>query len=255
MKPEPVPADVPYYRLTVGHKTRYDVMGATQFAALVALGLRETHYLCDVGCGSLRAGRFLIPYLEAGHYCGIEPREDVLQAGIAHEIGHDLVGLREPRFDHGTDFGLARFGTPFDFVLAQSVFSHTYRDLARVGLGGIADALAPGGLFVGTVYERFPVFLPAGTAAAPDSSSGWEYPGAVAYSWREWRSMLAEAGMVAKRLRWFHVRQSWFVAARRGDEKAIDEALRGVTGRLRGPGAIGHAKRRALARLRPQNGA
>src|SRR4051812_31216030 len=79
----PVPVtDVPYYRLTVGNRTRYDLMGATQFALLFALGLRESHTVCDVGCGSLRAGRLLIPYLEADRYCGIEPRTDVLEAGL-----------------------------------------------------------------------------------------------------------------------------------------------------------------------------
>ena len=75
---------------------------------------------------------------------------------------------REPHFDYGEDFGLARFDTSFDFVLAQSIFSHTYRDLAEVGLRGIASSLAADGLLVATVFERFPVVLPQGNAHAPD---------------------------------------------------------------------------------------
>jgi SAM-dependent methyltransferase len=244
------PVEVPYYRLTVGNRTGYDLMGGIQFALLLALGLREQHTLCDVGCGSLRAGRLLIPYLQPGNYYGIEPRVDVLEAGIEHEVGADLVARRAPHFDNGEDFGLARFGTRFDYILAQSIFSHTYRDLARIGLRNISDALGPTGLFVGTVFERFPVVLPPGPAAMPDDDSGWRYPGAVAYTWREWRELCGEAGLVVRRMRWYHLRQTWFVAGRAGQDARIVAARRHAVERLRGPGALGHARRRAVARLR-----
>jgi hypothetical protein len=61
------------YRAFVGPFEQYDVIGASQFALLYALGLRQHHRLLDVGCGSLRAGRMLIAYLEPGNYAGIEP--------------------------------------------------------------------------------------------------------------------------------------------------------------------------------------
>jgi hypothetical protein len=238
------------YRVAVGMHTGYDLMGGLQFAILLALGLREHHTLCDVGCGSLRAGRLLIPYLEAGHYCGIEPREWVLDEGLRHEIGADMVAMRAPRFDHGEDFGLTRFGTKFDYVLAQSVFSHTYRDLAVTGLRGIKDALADDGLLVATIYEEFPVFLPRGANDRPDDATGFHHRGGVVYTWREWSAMLRDAGLVGRRIRWFHLRQSWFVATHRGRDAELRAAVRAAPQRLRGPGAMGHAKRRVLARLK-----
>lgn len=240
---------MPFHRLTVGNRTRFDVMGGLQFSILLALGLREHHTLCDVGCGSLRAGRLLIPYLAPGSYCGIEPRRDVVEAGIAHEIGPELVARRRARFDHGDDFGLERFGVPFDYVLAQSIFSHSYRDLTARGLHGIAAALAPDGLFVGTFYEHLPLLLPVGPADRPDDESGWRYPGTVAYSWREWTALLGAAGLTGRRIRWAHLRQTWFVASHRGQEARVRAAVRGALPRLRGPGLLGHARRRALARL------
>ncbi|MGR3623740.1 hypothetical protein [Pseudophaeobacter sp.] len=64
-------AGAEHYRAYVGPSRQYDFMGATQFCLLITLGLREDHKLLDLGCGPLRAGRFLMMYLAPGHYCGI----------------------------------------------------------------------------------------------------------------------------------------------------------------------------------------
>src|ERR1700722_19889133 len=57
----------PHYMAYVGPPTHYDFMGATQFRLLCALGLRAHHTLLDFGCGSLRAGRFFLTYLDPGN--------------------------------------------------------------------------------------------------------------------------------------------------------------------------------------------
>jgi hypothetical protein len=72
-----------HYRAYVGPADQWDFMGATQFRLLTALGLRETDTVLDVGCGSLRAGRLLIPYLAVGGYHGIEPNTWPLDDAIA----------------------------------------------------------------------------------------------------------------------------------------------------------------------------
>jgi len=63
------------YRAYVGPVEKYDLVAANQFNLLTMLGLRENHFLLDVGCGSLRGGRLFIPYLLPHHYFGIEPNE------------------------------------------------------------------------------------------------------------------------------------------------------------------------------------
>src|SRR5215203_5715025 len=120
-----------HYRAWVGPPEEYDLIGALQVSLLLAAGLEETHHLCDVGCGSLRAGRMLIPYLRSGHYFGIEPERWLVEEGVERELGQGIMEVKYPSFRFVSDFSLEGFGTVFDFVIAQSVFSHTFPDLLR----------------------------------------------------------------------------------------------------------------------------
>src|SRR5215471_7701013 len=129
-----LPAGARHYTAYVGPPSEYDVMGATQFRLLTTLGLREHHSLLDFGCGSLRAGRLLIPYLLPGRYHGVEPNGWLLDDAIAHELGRDLIEIKKPKFRHEHDFSAAHFGVQFDFILAQSIFSHAGRDVVATAL-------------------------------------------------------------------------------------------------------------------------
>jgi len=71
-----------HYMAYVGPPTQYDFMGATQFRLLCTLDLRANHYLLDFGCGSLRAGRLFISYLDEGRYFGIEPNKWLIEDAI-----------------------------------------------------------------------------------------------------------------------------------------------------------------------------
>jgi SAM-dependent methyltransferase len=201
------------YRAYVGPPAEYDVIGALQFIVLFHAGLRESHLLLDVGCGSLRAGRLLIPYLLPGNYYGVEPFRDVLEAGIEHELGCDIVRAKRPTFATNDDFDFSGFGTAFDFVVAQSIFSHTYPDLAAVALRGMCQALEGGGVVLATfvIGDR------------TEEGSGWLYPAPVSYPWDAVRTLADDAGLVVRRLDWPHPRQAWFVGAknaRRAEEVA-----------------------------------
>jgi hypothetical protein len=227
----------------------YDLMGGLQFALLLALGLRENHKLCDVGCGSLRAGRLFIPYLEPDNYFGVEPEQWKIEAGLSNEVGAEMVASRRPTFDYFADFGLERFGVEFDYVLAQSVFSHTYLDLTMEGLRAIRSTLSPDGVFVGTFWETAPLILPRGSSHRPTEGSGFRHSLCVAYTWREWNAAVRDAGLVGRRFRWRHKRQTWVVATRADHEARLREVVGGAMDRLRGRGRLGDAKRRAMHRL------
>ncbi len=191
-----------HYRAYVGPPKDYDFIAALTVGLLFAAGLRETHKLLDVGCGSLRSGRLFIPYLRPGNYFGIEPNRWLVEAGIEQELGRELIELKQPTFSYVSDFSANSFGVPFDYVVAQSIFSHTYPDMTTMGLSGVARALAPDGLLLATFSQGEP----------QERGSGWLYPGVVPYRWEEVRRLAIETGLVAKRVRWPHPRQSWFVA-------------------------------------------
>lgn len=214
-----------HYRAYVGPPKDYDLIASLTVGLLFAAGLRETHKLLDVGCGSLRSGRLLIPYLRPDNYFGIEPNRWLVEAGIDQELGQDLVELKRPSFSYVSDFSAGSFGVPFDYVVAQSIFSHTYPDLAAVGLSGIARALAPDGLLLATFHEGEP----------PEQGTGWLYPGAVNYRWEELRNLVTKAGLVAERVEWSHPRQHWFVAGLSSAEEKARDLARSVRPPRRAP--------------------
>lgn len=192
-----------HYRAYVGRVENYDVVAALQFNLLTLLGLRESHRLLDLGCGSLRGGRLFIPYLQPGHYFGIEPNAWLIQEGIAHEIGAELIALKQPRFAHNNDFDLDVFETRFDFILAQSIFSHAGPTQIRRALTSARGVLEPSGLLVATFGERI----------EEEARDEWVYPGLNFYRWATMAGFCAEAGLHCRKLDWPHPQQTWFAAA------------------------------------------
>ena len=143
------------YRDAVGPPDKYDYIGALQFTVLFEHGLREKHYLLDIGCGSLRGGRLFIPYLLPGHYCEIEPNEEAVNQGIEHEIGKELVfNIKKAEIYFNDQFDFSKFNVKeFDYILAQSIFSHTSTKQTWACIRNVAKALKSDGLFIGTWFE------------------------------------------------------------------------------------------------------
>jgi hypothetical protein len=105
-----MPGDFPAHRAYVGKPDEWDLVAARQVTLLLAAGLRDNHLLADVGCGSLRAGRMLIPYLHPEHYFGVDPNGWLVEEGIEHELGRDLVRIKRPTFRFVDDFSLSTAG-------------------------------------------------------------------------------------------------------------------------------------------------
>lgn len=196
-----------HYRAYVGPPEDFDLIAAMTFNLLTTLGLRQQHSLLDVGCGSLRIGRLLIPYLNKGKYFGIEPNEWLVQEGIKREIGETLVQIKNPKFFFSdSPATLSRAGVPFDFAVAQSIFSHCGLDLIAQWLSGISQSLAETGALVAT-------FLP-GKEDSP--RSGWIYPECVNFKPATLKQLAAEAGLRFEMLNWKHPRQEWALFAKPG---------------------------------------
>lgn len=190
----------PHYRAYIGPPEDYDLVAAMTFNLLTTLGLRQHHSVVDVGCGSLRVGRLLIPYLNAGRYLGIEPNAWLVEDGIRREVGADLVRIKQPRFltSDGPE-GLAETDGPIDFAVAQSIFSHCGLDLIRRWLAGLAPRLAPTGALAAT-------YLPA---ERDFEGSGWVYPECVTFQSPTLARVATESGLTMTPLDWRHPRQTW----------------------------------------------
>jgi SAM-dependent methyltransferase len=105
---------------------KWDEIGRLQFDFLVGRGLQPHHELLDVGCGTLRGGRHFIRYLDAGHYTGTE----LSARAIAHAkelVERERLSAKRPNLlvSESGDLTFGEFpGRRFDFILAQSVFTH-----------------------------------------------------------------------------------------------------------------------------------
>jgi len=210
--------DAPPYRSYVGPWFKYDLVAAMQFNLLTRLGLREDHYLLDVGCGSLRGGRLFIPYLLPGRYFGIEPEAWLIEEGIENELGRDAIRIKQPTFSHLGDFRLSSLGQDFDFILAQSIFTHAAERQIRTCLTEAKRVLKEGGKMAATYFP------------GPQNHVGdeWVYPGGTTYQPEYMRSMAADAGLDLAPLDWRHPNknQRWLLICHEG---AAAQAA-GVTG-------------------------
>jgi hypothetical protein len=155
----------------------------------------------------------LIPYLEPGGYFGIEPNRWLVDEAIRRELGQALLDRKLPQFLHVDDFALSRFGVEFDYVLAQSIFSHTYPDMLSTALRATARVLAPSGLLVATYV----------VGQGNEQGSGWRYPECVTYTWQQICQECERSGLSARWVDWPHPRQHWFVAARSDGKVQLDK--------------------------------
>jgi SAM-dependent methyltransferase len=189
-----------HYRAYVGYADRYDLIAAMQFNLITALGLRDWHRVLDIGCGSLRLGRLLIPFLRPERYFGIEPEQWLVEEGIRNETGQDLLSLKQARISYRDDFQLTTFETTFDFMMAQSIFSHATQRQIEVCLEQVATCLAPDGLLI------------ASFVVGPDDYTGdsWVYPQCVTYTEAAMHRMAEQAGLRCKVIEWPHPNaQTW----------------------------------------------
>lgn len=151
------------HRNYVAHNANFET-GLTVFQVLLDQGLKATDVLCDVGCGSLRVGRYLITHLEHGCYYAIEPNQWLLEAAHYEEVG-TLPEIKRAHFENRDDFSI-RLAYPdirFNWVLISSVLAHASHEQMRQALLE-AFAVSPKILFD---------TVPNG---GPDNTLGWQYP-------------------------------------------------------------------------------
>ena len=213
-----------HYRAYVGPPERFDFMSASQFGLLFQLGLRDHHRVLDFGCGSLRLGRLLIPFLQTGCYHGIDPNRWLIEEGIDRELGRGAIDIKTPRFAYNDEFNCNIFGGTFDFIVAQSIVTHTGPDLLHRLLATAAETMHVDTTFVFS-YVR-------ANQPAPAPGKGWHYPHCVGYDEKHLDSALDEAGLQGVGLPWLHPGAVWHLAMRKGARIPSREDLSVLNGKI-----------------------
>ena len=194
------------YRRYVGSKENYDIIGAYQFVVLFQLGLREKHTLLDIGCGSLRSGKFFIQYLLPGNYFGVEPNNWLIRDSIDKEIGRDIVNIKYPLFSYNDKFDFSDFKkNNFDYVLAHSIFSHAPMEQINICIENVSKVLSKTGIFIFTFCN----------GKINNIKKEWIYPGKVRYTLAFIKKMLNKYGLVGYKLNYHSpTNQTWIKAER-----------------------------------------
>jgi hypothetical protein len=174
------------YRAYGGQPERYDILFVLQFRILTDLGLREFHNVLDLGCGCLRVGRLLIPFLLDNRYVRVEPESWLVDSGIKYELGETIRSIKHPQFCFDGEYSLVHFGRAFDYVMIQSVFSHAPLDWIERCAVRLSKVLAePAGLVVANYLE----------GPSDCDGSEWLYPGCRTYQRNTLEGLFAAAGL------------------------------------------------------------
>ena len=139
----------------------WEQMGRQQFDFLVSEGLQPQHTMLDVGCGTLRGGQHFIGYLNPGHYSGFDISPGAIKKARAL-VEREGLGEKKPdlRVNEAKNLRFSDYqARTFDFILAQSVFSHLMEDHIEEAFQHVSNIMHPGSRFfftfhIGEHYER-----------------------------------------------------------------------------------------------------
>jgi len=149
----------------------WDEIGSLQFNFLKNQGLLPENTFLDIGCGSFRAGRFFIEYLNFGNYYGVDKQAKLVEIGKAEELGF-LLSDKSPNIFITDKFDFSTLNVKPDFVVAQSVFTHLNPKDIRLCLSNLAKISSAKTSFYCTFFE---VQAPVMNISRSHSSRTFEY--------------------------------------------------------------------------------
>lgn len=141
------PSEVFFHK---GLWARFHMFADWQFDILQQHGLQPQHEFLDIGCGFMRLGMKLVPYLDNERYCGVDPIRGYLD--LADRYMQEVVQCdRQYELMATDDCAFHRFGRKFDFAMAHSVFTHMAFHQIEHCLMQLKDVMKSGGQFLFTV--------------------------------------------------------------------------------------------------------
>ena len=138
---------------------RFEKTGRTELEALIRNGLNPWSKLLDIGCGALCGGYWMIHFLDAGCYLGIEPNRHMFNAGVEHILEPGLLETKRPGFQHNDQYDFSGFGTKFDYFHAHSIWTHAPKKDIEKMLDGFVQFGNDGARFL-TSFKAPRIFRP-----------------------------------------------------------------------------------------------
>jgi hypothetical protein len=129
----------------------FERAGRQQLILLLMAGLEPHSTVLDLGCGVLRAGYWLIQFLDPHCYYGIEPHRERLETGRTFILEPDTERLKQPRFDTNPEFDSGVFDVKFDFFLAYSIWTHASKPQIETMLDNFLRDSKPGAVFLTSI--------------------------------------------------------------------------------------------------------
>jgi cyclopropane fatty-acyl-phospholipid synthase-like methyltransferase len=133
------------YRAAVGAGDNWDVHGDLQRDFLLSRGLRSEHRLLDIGCGTGRLARKVVPILDSGNYFGVDIAEAAVVSAVELSVAEGW-GHHHPTFWIG-EIPETDHAPKFDFLWAFSVFIHLPQEIMESVMRRAAAVMHPGSRF------------------------------------------------------------------------------------------------------------
>lgn len=219
----------------------FENAGRQQFILLLMSGLIPDSKVVDIGCGVLRAGYWLIHFLDPHCYYGIEPSKERIEAGLTI-LESDTAQIKQPRFDSNADFDTGVFGIAFDFFLAYSIWTHASKPQIERMLDGFLRNSTPQAVFLASV-------IPAGLRWRDYRGEAWVgtshesvTPGCIGHDLKWIRAQCRKRGLSLHILGRERDGQTWLQISRDAKRKLLFRSIWLE-------GKVTHAARRLIARL------
>jgi hypothetical protein len=103
----------------------FEQAGREQLIVLLNEGLNPESKVLEIGCGCLRIAYWLIRFLDAGCYHGIEPARQRAKYGLQYLFTSEEARPKRPRFDFNANFDSSVFGAgSISFSQGRSLGRH-----------------------------------------------------------------------------------------------------------------------------------
>lgn len=158
------------YKGFIGAANKYEDIGNIVFDLCIECGLKKHHKFLDIGAGSLRVGKSLIPWLHKNKYKAIEPEDWLIEEALCYELPDEIVEKKNPEFSFNKDFTMDFAGEKVDFILANSIFIHASLEQIETCIANVKEKMKETSIFLFN-------FIPGKN----NTKNEWSYPGAVKY--------------------------------------------------------------------------